>query len=243
MDRQKLLPIELSLSAGAFKEQDRQGNDGMIIAPSVFDPNADEQTRQRIFERDNHACRYCGFKSLKFNLVHDLGAAKGQKKSDDHLVTSCIFCHQCFHLDRIGDMKSGVLIWMPELSQAQVNQIARSIYVARISQGPMAETARKALEMLMQRREEAIERIKTDDPSILALVFKDYVTRDVYDRRGEKLDGIRIFPLDRRVIKEGELEFNQFPQILAYWRSKDGPYAALNPNQWIDHYVELKSAA
>jgi intracellular multiplication protein IcmJ len=238
-----LRPIELSLSADAFKKNDRQGNDGMIIAPSAFDPNADEETRQRIFERDNHTCQYCGFQSKKFNLVHVLDGEKGKARSDDNLVTSCIFCHQCFHLDHIGDMKSGVLIWMPELTQAQVNHVARSIYVARISQGPMAETARKALEMIMQRREETIERIKTDDPSIMSLVFKDYVTRDIYDRRHEKLDGIRVFPLDRRVIKEGDLEFNQFPQILAYWRSKDGPFAALNPNQWIDRYIDLKAAA
>ena len=139
-------------------------------------------------------------------------------------------------------MKSGTLIWMPEMTQAQIHHLARSIYVARITQGPMAEIARNALEMIMKRREEALKRIKTDDPKILSTVLKDYITKAAYDKRHEKLDGIRLFPLDRRTVKEGELEFNQFPQILAYWRSKDGPFAALNPNDWIGHYAELKVA-
>jgi len=65
-------------------------------------------------------------------------------------------------------MKSGTLIWMPEMTQAQVHHLARSIYVARITQGPMAEIARNTLEMVMKRREVALERIKTDDPKILS---------------------------------------------------------------------------
>ena len=154
-----LLPIELSLSVDALQNTKRQGSDGMVSAPSSFDPNADEDTRKKIFERDQHACQYCGFESQKFHLVH---ARDGNKKntSDDNLVTSCIFCHQCFHIDKVADMKSGTLIWMPEMAQAQVHHLARSIYVARITQGPMAEVARSTLEMIMKRREEAIQRLK-----------------------------------------------------------------------------------
>jgi len=48
------LPIDLSLSVNAFKKDQRQGSDGIIAAPSSFDPNADDDTRKRIFERDNH---------------------------------------------------------------------------------------------------------------------------------------------------------------------------------------------
>jgi intracellular multiplication protein IcmJ len=56
---------------------------------------------------------------------------------------------------------------------------------------------------------------------------------------------LRLFPLDRRIIREADLEFNQFPQILAYWRSKDGPFGKLQPKQWVDIYARLglKSAA
>jgi intracellular multiplication protein IcmJ len=213
----------------------------MVAAHLSFDPNADEDTRQRTFARDDHTCQYCGFQSEKFQLIH-LKDGNLKNKRDDNMVTSCIFCHQCFHMDRVADMKSGTLIWMPELSQAQVHHLARSIYVARITQGPMADIARRTLEMVMKRREEAIERIRTDDPKILSVVLKDYITRKDYENRKGKLEGVRLFPLDRRTVKEGDLEFNQFPQILAYWRSKDGPFAQLNPNDWISHYSNIKAA-
>ena len=64
-----------------------------------------------------------------------------------------------------------------------------------------------------------------------------------YSMRDEKLKGLRLFPLDRRIIKEQDLEFNQFPQILAYWRSKDGPFGGKVPSQWKNFYAELKQAA
>ena len=133
-------------------------------------------------------------------------------------------------------MRSGVLIWLPEIEQSVLHDITRAIYVARISQGPMAEAARKALDILMSRREEARRRIQTDDPYVLSTVLKDFMTPRYYAERAEKLDGIRLFPLDRRIIKEAELEFNQFPQILAYWRSKDGPFGGKAPSLWIDIY-------
>jgi intracellular multiplication protein IcmJ len=142
-------------------------------------------------------------------------------------------------------MRSGVLIWLPEISQADLHHIARAIYVARISQGPVADAARKALDVLTKRREDAKARLGTDDPFILSSVLKDYISNNAYEARGPKLEGLRLFPLDRRIIREADLEFNQFPQILAYWRSKDGPFGKLQPKQWVDIYANLglKSAA
>ena len=140
-------------------------------------------------------------------------------------------------------MKSGVLVWLPEIEQADLHHIARAIYVARISQGSMAETAKAALDTLMARREVAKDRISTDDPFILATVMDDFLSPRHYANRSNKLDGVRLFPLDRRIIKEGDLEFNQFPQILAFWRSKDGPFGGKIPNQWKTLYAQMHKAA
>jgi intracellular multiplication protein IcmJ len=161
----------------------------------------------------------------------------------DNLVTVCNFCHQCFHLESVSVMRSGVLIWLPEIDQASLHHIMRAIYVARISQGPVAEAARKALDILMGRREEIKRRLHTDDPYILSTILRDYLGPKHYQMRGEKLDGVRLLPLDRRIIREAELEFNQFPQILAYWRSKDGPFGGKTPPQWISLYHTVLKAA
>jgi intracellular multiplication protein IcmJ len=95
----------------------------------------------------------------------------------------------------------------------------------------------------MGRREEVKRRIHTDEPYILATVLQDYLGPKHYHYREKKLEGIRLFPLERRIIKEADLEFNQFPQILAYWRSKDGPFGGKTPPQWISIYQNILQAA
>lgn len=193
--------------------------------------------KQKIFERDDHTCRCCGFQSQKYQDIHIVNGMASDMRPEN-LVTTCIFCHQCFNLDKVAQMRSGILIWLPEIEQTQLHNIARAIYVARISQGPMAEAAKHSLDTLMKRRKAAEERLGTDEPQILAAVLKDYISSKTYERRTEKLDGIRLFPLDRRIIKEADLEFNQFPQILAYWRSKNGPFGGLVPKKWVDLYKD-----
>lgn len=200
------------------------------------------EIRQKIFERDNHTCHFCGFKAQKYQDIHFIDQNPDNTRTDN-MVTSCFYCAQCFDLEKAAQMKSGVLVWMPEIEQADLSHLARAIYVARISQGTMAESARGALETLMARREEAIARIGTDDPYIMATVMRDFLGPRQYAQRGQKLDGLRLFPLDRRIIKEGELEFNQFPQILAYWRSKDGPFGGKTPNNWKFLYADIMKQA
>lgn len=187
--------------------------------------------KTKIHERDNHACHYCGLTAQKFQNIHHLDM-NISNVSEDNLVTACIFCHQCFYLDYVGKMESGMLVWMPEIDQTALNHIARAIYVGRISQGDMADASRKAYDTILGRREEVENRLGTDNPSILAQVLQDYLGPKAYADRGRKLDGIRVFPLDKRMVTEGELTFNQFPQILAFWRSKKGPFGNTPPPQW-----------
>jgi intracellular multiplication protein IcmJ len=200
------------------------------------------ELKPKILERDNHSCRYCGFQSQKYQDVNLING-NWQDLRPDNLATTCIFCHQCFDLEKTSIMNSGVLIWLPEISQAELHHIARAIYVARISQGSVADTARAGLDSLMARREDAKARLGTDDPYLLATVLKDFLGPKQYAQRMDKLDGIRLFPLDRRNITEGELKFNQFPQILAYWRSKDGPFSQYLPSTWKMLYAKMKLAA
>lgn len=240
------LPITLGVSRVLSKKtldnaKENKSGAGTTGSASSLNKISAEQ-KAKIFDRDNHTCRYCGFFSRKYQEINYLNGNKTDF-SEKNLVTACIFCQQCFNLDDVSSMRSGVLLWVPEIEQSQLHHIARAIYVARISQGPVADAARKALDSLMVRREEVKKRISTDNPYILATVLKDYLGGKHYDARGLKLKGVRLFPLDRRIIKEADLEFNQFPQILAYWRSKDGPFGGKAPPQWISIYQDLIKAA
>lgn len=204
-----------------------------------FDEALDQEEKLKILERDDYTCACCGFVSKKYQKI--LFKDRDMRNKDmNNLITTCIFCHQCFHIDTVPQMKSGVLVWLPEISQARLHHIIRSVYVARISQGAMSENARKILELLMERRKEAEARLGTDDPYVLSTVMKDYLEDAHYAHANKKLEGVRLLPLDRRIIKEGDLEFNQFPQILAFWRSKDGPFGGKLPNTWLSEYKSLK---
>lgn len=222
---------------------------GRVLPAAVHKPSDD--IRAEVLERDQNCCQYCGYSAVKYQEINYTGlrrkkgappppAGAAGKITADHYVTACTFCYQCFHIERIERMQSGAVIWLPEIGQAALHHICRAIYVARISQGPMADAARDAMETLLARKAEAVARLGTDSPAILASVLQDFLETREYRQRGDKLKGFRILPLDRRIIREGDLEFNQFPQILAYWRSKDGPFGEHPPRQWVKTFYDLQ---
>lgn len=223
-------------AAGGAKKKRRSSKAG------AADGKLPSDLKKKILERDNNTCQFCGFQSKKYQDVLFLNHDHSDMR-EKNLATTCIFCHQCYNLEQVSQMRSGVLVWLPEIEQTHLHHIARAIYVARISQGPAADAARAALDSIMERREEAKARISTDDPFILSMVLRDYLGPKHYAARKKKLDGIRLFPLDRRIIKEADLEFNQFPQILAYWRSKDGPFGGKTPQNWVSIYQNITQAA
>ena len=180
-----------------------------------------------VWGRDNSVCRYCGFRSEKYQAIvgpHDA-------VTNSQLHCACIMCAQVMALDEVPVMRSGVLIYLPEIGQAELHVFARLIYYCRISQGPAAAIARALLDHLMWRREGAREQFGTDDPFHLVARLRRCDTTSEYRALLEEAKDIRLFPLDRRIIKEANLEFNQFPQILAFWRSKNGPFGGLPPPQ------------
>ena len=227
----------LPLSIGVTRFSAKKG------ASSLSANAVDEASfRQQILARDKNTCRYCGFTAGKYQQLHYLSGDSRDMRAKN-AVTACIYCHQCFALERVLAMRSGALIWLPEFGQAALHHLARAIYVARISPGPMAEAARAAFDILTARREEAQQRLGTDDPAMLATALQNYLEDADYDARTEKLAGIRLMPLDRRVVRDVDIEFNQFPQILAYWRSKDGPFGGALPQSWSASFEELAGKA
>lgn len=224
------LPIILGIA--------RTPGNAFKFAGGTAAPAIDPVLKKQILDRDDHTCAGCGFKSQKYQEVHFLNH-DSQDLNPNNLITTCSFCHQCFNLDKVAQMRSGVLVWLPEIPQTELNHLARALFVARISQGPLSDTARKILDMLMARRELARQRLGSDDPYVLATVLRDYIGPRHYAEREQKLQGIRLLPIDRRIIREADLEFNQFPQILAYWRSKDGPFSGKVPGLWVEMYKDL----
>ncbi len=188
--------------------------------------------------RDGHACRCCGFESKKFQRVVSLRG--GASFDDASLISVCSFCELCFTLDRAGLMGGGTLIWLPEMAQADLNHLVRAIYVAKASENELSAPASQALELLLSRRVDAKKRLGTDDPLILATALQEQVDETAYADRAAKLDGIRLLPADRYLIRKGGADINIFPQMISYWTSSEGPFAIWPVAEWGSMFAEIE---
>ncbi len=124
----KLLPIVLTAKRGNWSR-----------FKSRRDNKSFQELEQRVFARDNKTCRYCGFRSDRHQVVVNIDQDYGTGKSEEsNLATACLFCAQCFFLDAIGVENSwgGSLIYLPEISQADLNHFCRVLFASMLRDAP-----------------------------------------------------------------------------------------------------------
>ncbi len=194
--------------------------------------------RAEVLRRDDFSCQFCGFRSERYQKVIPLPGSKAILRADK-LVTACIFCEQCFDIESVGQHNAGVLLWLPEITQAQLHHIARAIYVARIADETaqskaVRDAATTAFDQLLSRRSECKRRLGTDDPLVLASVLQEGLDDSQYVERKAKLEGVRLMPLPKRMVRSKEGESDQFPEIISYYASLEGAYAAYPFDSWAE---------
>jgi len=202
-----------------------------------MDRTAPVPVEEAVLRRDDWKCRFCAFRSKKYQMTVRTG---GDRRLLEAMNAACPFCAQVAEPAIIPRRKSGVLVWLPELSQIEVNDCARAVYVTRIGRDDAAETAKRLLAGAVQRREAVPKNCGISyDPAELADELESGSRKN-----GWKLlepyfaVGLRIWPLDRWIIREGGLEFNKFPQMLAYWRSPDGSLSREDAAGIVTTYAE-----
>lgn len=237
----QLLP--LFLSAKALKTRDQDENSESADAGY-------QMVRPRILERDNHSCRFCGFRDNKggrYIQVHHRDDDH-HNNNPDNLVTACFHCHAVFHIGRWGALKEAVLIDLPEIEQWQLSHLVRSILVAQhfpafLSNIPgtprekLDEAKRKAdaatalMARLKARETQAEDIFMTSDPQDFANALH-LLPLDVYERREERVRSLKLLMLGRHVDRGVDI----MPGIVHGWleRGKDrvGPYSGFRPGEW-----------
>ena len=213
-------PVQLILSAKRntwrMNDQDHEASDAEFAV-----------RRPKILARDKNTCKGqdCGFTAMKWMEVHH--------RDDDHanndpanLVTLCNFCHATFHIGRAGQ-DGARLVWLPQISQGEFNNILRTLYVGLSGSGFIAEGCRELLGQLELRTQPIVDRLMTDRPEELATALIR-LTSNAYEARGEKLAGVRLYCAPSHVLGSRDV----WPDMLAFWKSKNGPYGNLPPNTW-----------
>ena len=212
----------LPLTLGVGRASDAGG--GGVKPPSKSEV-------EKILKRDDFTCRFCGFRAVQYQRI--IATPEGP-------VTGCSFCEQVVGLERAGLMGGGILIWLPEITQAELNHILRAIYVAHTFEGSeTAESATRALDALTSRRAEVKKRLGSDDPFLLATVLQENMNKAEYAAAHTKLEGVRLLVPDKHMVQGRHGDFNGFPQIVQFWRSADGPFAQLPQAEWQTLFAKI----
>jgi intracellular multiplication protein IcmJ len=231
----KQLPLVLSVKTLNWRMNDRNSQE----ADQEF-----QRVKKKALERDNHTCRFCGFRAMKWQEVHHFNDDHADN-SLENLVTACIYCHMVQHIGLAGASREAILIYRPEITQAQLHNLVRTAQVAERAfeqmkaeeavrknpnlkvTGEAAEMGKSLMASLKASADGARQHVLTSDPADLANALM-LIPDEAYARRKEALAGIRLLPLG---VRNSGSE-NQMTAIVDSWRAVGGPYATLTPNTW-----------
>lgn len=211
-EKKKLLPIVLSAKRSSWR---------------MLDTHADEHDtrysaiRPQILERDDNRCRFCNFKAAKYMEVHHIDDDHGNN-DPKNLATACGFCHMCFHLGMCGIKDAGTIIWCPEITQADLNNLCRVLFVSINNAGKYSDISRNIFNNLESRA--GVIKDELGDgavmPGMLGQAFLD-MSEEQYESRGKRLPGLRLLPKMPAYIKQ-----------VAYWQSDPAIFGKLQESDW-----------
>lgn len=132
---------------------------------------------KRVWARDRYTCQFCGFQAKDFQEVINLDQDYKNNKLEN-CVTSCIFCAQCHFIESVGksDFGGGTIVYLPELTQAEVNSMCHVLFCAMINDTSYrlsAQTIYRSLKFRSQIVEDVFGE-GTSQPSMFGQLLIDY---------------------------------------------------------------------
>jgi len=116
------------------------------------------EIQNKVLVRDGGVCQLCGFAAGSgMSVVNRDHNYKNNQMSN--LVSACPLCVQsCFmeHADKIGQGSGGVLIYMPELSQAELNGLVHVLFCS-IANATLHATVAQSLYNSLKLRKKIVE--------------------------------------------------------------------------------------
>lgn len=180
----------------------RKDDDHVHLADPVFTP-----VREKILRRDNFSCRYCGFKSAKFQQVHHHDDDH-RNQHPDNLMTVCNLCHQVHHLGMAGMRNAGFMAAVPELTQTEVNSLVRATFVVQLVGDQNTKDRLIGFYALLQARADALKHAFSFDISSPLLFAEVLSTWDdsTYAGRATLFADLRLVPT-KEAFEDGQLDY------------------------------------
>jgi intracellular multiplication protein IcmJ len=152
----------------------------------------------RIFERDEYTCQFCGFCAHELMDVVNLDG-NYRNNHIDNLVTACHFCSQCFFLDGVGkgDFGGGVLIYLPEMPQNELNAFCHVLFSLMISGGRSAAEAKTIYRNLRLRTQYVEKELGKglSDPSTYGQLLIDADINNKSELHQMLIEKLRVLPI------------------------------------------------
>jgi intracellular multiplication protein IcmJ len=132
---------------------------------------------EKIFQRDGYTCQFCGFQAREFQEVVNLDGNYANNKLNN-MITSCCFCSQCLFIESTGldEMGGGQLIYLPEMSQADLNSFCHVLFCA-MGNGTGYQDSAQAIYRSFKFRAQPIENkfgAGTSNPSTFGQLILEY---------------------------------------------------------------------
>src|SRR3990167_4784473 len=157
-----------------------------------------------IFERDVYTCQYCGFQAKEYQEVVNADGNYLNNKLTN-LITACCFCTQCLFLQAVGldETGGGQLIYLPEMSQADLNSFCHVLFCAMENSAGYQDSA-QAIYRSLKFRSQIVEKklgASTSNPNIMGQMLIEYQERFPEQEHGILKD-LRLLPSHTKFKKQ-----------------------------------------
>jgi intracellular multiplication protein IcmJ len=150
----------------------------------------------KVLARDNYTCQYCSFQAREFQEIVNLDGDYTKNKISN-LITACCFCSQCLFIESIGleEMGGGQVIYMPEMTQIELNSFCHVLFCA-MGNGTGYQESAQSIYRSFKFRSQLIENKfgpGTSNPSVLGQLILENQTAENFDEQ-TILKDIRLLP-------------------------------------------------
>lgn len=160
----------------------------------------------KVLQRDRYTCQFCGFQAKLFQDVINIDNDYSNNRLTN-LVTACCFCAQCFFVESVGvgGYGGGTLIYLPELTQSELNGLCHVLFCAITNDTGYKSTAQNIYRNFKFRSQSVEDKYGegTSDPAILGQLIIDSGVKDkeVLDKI---FNNVRLLPSRAKFRKQIE---------------------------------------